>query len=343
MKILFVENMIIGHHVPYVQALSGSCEYDSVIITPEKIDSISVKQLVFPKMDFNSRKLPDYMECISFIAKTAEEEKADIIHFLDGDKIMRYFGLGMNRLSKICPVVITYHHLFEGTARRISYMLMSRGRTPVVHTEEFQRSLEQYGIHNTAHVEYPSFLENTGRRKKNEVPVIGMFGGTRHDKGLDILMEALAKVESPFRLLVAGREADFSREEIEEMCASFRDKVTLDLRFLTEKELAGYWDMTDLVVLPYRAIFDGASGQLTEGVNREIPIIGPEHGSLGSIITENHLGATYRTEDSDDLAAKIEEALTSEFAYDKVAKAYKRQMSPERFCDDYLDIYRSLI
>lgn len=345
MKILYVENMIFGHHVPYVQALAGYQGHESVVITPQRISSISQKQFVFPKMSFDSKRLSDYCECLRYIDKIAREEGADIIHFLDGDKIMRYFGLGIKGLSQRHAVVITYHHLFEGIVRRISYTMMCRHSAAVVHTARIQSVLKGYGIRSVTHIEYPSFLKLPAREnlQNDGVPVIGMFGGMRYEKGLDILIEALEKVRHPYRLLIAGREDDYTRNDVERMCAKIGANVTLDSRFLTEAELARYWNETDLVVLPYRASFDGASGQLTEGVSRRLPIIGPEHGSLGSIIRENHLGMTFRTEDSDDLALKIEAILQDGFVYDSVARDYQEAMSPERFCRDYQRLYMSLI
>lgn len=345
MKILYVENMIRGHHVPYVQALAGYKGHESVIVTPQKIPAVPQKQFVFPKMNFDSKKFSDYCECLRYIDKVAGEESVDIIHFLDGDKIMRYFGMGMGRLSRKRPVVITYHHLFEGTVRRISYVMMCRHRAAVVHTAQIQNRLKRYGIRSVTHIEYPGFLAAPPdeRSKKESVPVIGMFGGTRYEKGLDILIKALENVHRPYRLLIAGREDDYTRGDVEKMCAKIRANVTLDMRFLPETELARYWNETDLVVLPYRRVFDGASGQLTEGVRRGLPIIGSEHGSLGSIIRENHLGMTFRTEDSEDLALKIEAVLKDGFVYDSVAKDYQEAMSPERFCRDYQRLYASLV
>ncbi|MGM9679876.1 MAG: glycosyltransferase family 4 protein [Eubacteriales bacterium] len=343
MTILFVEDMILGHHVPYLQALTDRTEYDSVIISPEEIPCISKKQILFPKVSFDSRRYRDYLSCISFIEETAVREKIDLIHFLDGDKIMRYFGTGLDRLSKHCPVVITFHRNFRGAFRKLSYRIMCNGRTPVVHTEDFRKALIGYGISGVIHIEYPSFLSRTDQKVKNKVPVIGMFGGTRYDKGLDILLDALSRVKTPFHLIVAGREADFTKEDIEKMSAPIKDRVTLDLRFLTDDELSAYWDRTDLVVLPYRSIFDGASGQLTEGVNRGLPIVGPSHGSLGEIIRRNHLGVTFSTEDREDLAQKIEAMLQNPFEYDDTAKRYQHQMNPMRFGEDYLKLYNSLV
>lgn len=343
MKILFVDDMLWGHHVPYLKALADNHEYESIVLIPEKVPGLVSKQMVYEKLSFDSKKVSDYMECMKFIERQAQKENADIIHFVNGDKIMRYFGLGMGRLSKRWRVVITFHHFFAGCLRKLSYQLMAAHRTVVVHTDYFGEKLKQYRIRDVNHIEYPGFLPKQGKRVRNsEVPMIGMYGATRYEKGLDLLLKALEKVSRPFQLTIAGIEVDFQQSEIEKMCQPYRDKVFLDMRFLTEAELEKYWDETDLVVLPYRTKTNsaGASGQLTEGVNRGLPIIGPDQGSLGEIIQKNHLGKVYKTEDVDDLARVIEEVLESGFSYDETAKEYQKRISPEWFCEEYCRLYK---
>lgn len=344
MKVLFVDDMLWGHHVPYLRALADTNNYESVVLISEKISGMLAKQIVYDKLSFDSKKVSDYIECLHFIEKQAQKEKADIIHFVNGDKIMRYFGLGMERLSKRCKVIITFHRFFPGFIRKLSYQLMSRHRVAVVHTDSFFLQMKQFKIQNISHIEYPSFLQSSqGRKMSSVVPVIGMYGGTRFEKGLDILLKALEKVKEPFKLVIAGIEVDFKQQEIEKMCATYGDKVLLDMRFLSESELRDYWNQTDLLVLPYRLSFAGASGQLTEGVNRGLPIIGPEHGSLGDIIRNNHLGEVYKSEDIDDLAETIERVLKHGFFYDEVAKQYQRNLNPKRFCEDYYNLYREMM
>lgn len=342
MKILFVDDMLWGHHVPYLKALADSNFYESIVLIPEKVPGLASEQIVYEKLSFDTKKVLDYIECMRFIENQAQEKKVDIIHFLNGDKIMRYFGFGMGRLSRNWEVVITFHHFFSGLLRKVSYQLMSAHRMVVVHTDCFYTKMKHYHICNVNQIEYPSFL---GKEKLNiehsKIPMIGMYGATRYEKGLDILLEALKKVKADFRLRIAGMEGDFPQPEIEKMCASFKDKVFLDMRFLTEEELENYWNHTDLVVLPYRINFDGASGQLTEGVSRGLPIIGPNHGSLGNIIQKNHLGKVFQTENADDLAKVIEEILESGFSYDNVAREYQKHMSPDRFCEEYYVLYGS--
>ena len=343
MKILFVDDMLWGHHIPYLKALADSHFYESVVLIPEKVPGLAAEQIVCEKLSFDTKKISDYMECINFSENQAQKKKADIIHFLNGDKIMRYFGLGMGRLSRNWSVVITFHHFFSGFLRKISYQMMSVHRMVVVHTDCFYIKMKHYHIGGVSQIEYPGFLQKKKpNMKHSEIPMIGMYGATRYEKGVDILLEALKKVKAPFRLRIAGMEGDFLQPEIEKMCASYKDKVFLDMRFLTEEELEDYWNHTDLVVLPYRINFDGASGQLTEGVSRGLPIIGPSHGSLGDMIQRNHLGRVFQTENVDDLAKVIEEVLKSGFSYDDVAKEYQKRIGPERFCEKYYDLYRKV-
>lgn len=341
MKVLFVDDMLWGHHIPYLKALADNHSYESVVLIPEKVPDLLSRQIVYDKLSFESKKISDYMKCMRFIESQAKKEKAEIIHFVNGDKIMRYFGLGMGRLSKQWKVIITFHHFFTGFMRKISYQKMSSHRSIVVHTDCFYEQMERYGIRDVNHIEYPGFLQkHKVHPDDSKIPVIGMYGGTRYEKGLDLLLEALKRINSPFHLFIAGAETDFGKEAIEKMCVSYKERVSIDIRFLSEEELDDYWSRTDLVVLPYRRNFNGASGQLTEGVNRGLPIIGPNHGSLGDIIQKNHLGRVYKTEDVEDLAKAIEDILENGFVYDETAKEYQKRISPEWFCEEYCRLYQ---
>ena len=42
MKILFVDDMLWGHHVPYLKALAENNSYESVVLIPEKIQGSTI-------------------------------------------------------------------------------------------------------------------------------------------------------------------------------------------------------------------------------------------------------------------------------------------------------------
>ena len=77
MKILFVDDMLWGHHIPYLKALADSHFYESVVLIPEKVPGLAAEQIVCEKLSFDTKKISDYMECINFIENQAQKKKAD--------------------------------------------------------------------------------------------------------------------------------------------------------------------------------------------------------------------------------------------------------------------------
>ena len=140
-------------------------------------------------------------------------------------------------------------------------------------------------------------------------------------------------------MLIAGKEEDITKDQIEEETASYRDKVTVILDYLDEDRFAMCLNCSDIIVLPYRKKFDGASGPLGEGVAIGKMVVGPNHGSLGQIIRDNHLGFTFEAENEDDLCAVLEEAINSDWTADDRYIAYQELLSPRRFQADYKRLY----
>lgn len=52
---------------------------------------------------------------------------------------------------------------------------------------------------------------------------------------------------------------------------------------MTDREFAEVIAASDIIALPYRKKFNGASGPLVEGVYLGKCIIGPNHGNLGKL------------------------------------------------------------
>lgn len=140
-------------------------------------------------------------------------------------------------------------------------------------------------------------------------PFLLAFGGLRYDKGLDLLIESLKKVSNRnFTLLIVGKEEHFDQHFIEQQIeGSFLENNTiLKLGYVPDEAVSYYFGMTDAVVLPYRKIFMGQSGPLTEGAANGKFIIGPNHGELGFTIDTFDLGYTFSVEDTNDLANNLQ-------------------------------------
>ena len=343
MKIMYVDHSIEGHHLEYLKYLSENNAYESFAILPEKVENLSIRQIVYPHLNLKEKKLGAYLKYMKTIKKIAGQEKADVIHFLDGDSTMRYFDTGYRYLKKF-HTVVTFHHLFPGKIRELSMKsILNKVSMAVVHTDEIETKIKGYGCKNVMTIHYPCFLSvKPVEKEKGKIKTLLSLGGTRYDKGLDILLDELNRVQEEFRLIIAGKEEFFVKDAIEAAVKNYRDKVELHLEFLSNEDMISYLQSSDIIVLPYRKEFDGASGPLCEGAYLGKTIIGPNHGSLGVIIDKNHLGYCFESENSESLAACISGALKHEFVYDQCAKDYQKSLNPDFFLQKYTVLYHGL-
>lgn len=348
MKILYVDTKKTGHHMEYLKALLAAGG-DAAVLMPEcdigtacsKVYSLNVKA---------GNRLKRYFSLLDQVEETAKKEQADIIHFLYGDAFYRFFGLGLKRFRKY-KTVITFHWYRSGKLKLFSLKrICARLSKVVVHTDYLCREFLKNGIGNTERVLYPSFLTGdtgaeTAKRYwglKEDVPVIVCAGGTRQDKGLDILLEALKRVREPFQLLIAGREEYFTREYIEKNTAPYRDRCVTVLRYLTDEEMTSAIAAADIIAVPYRKCFNGASGPMTDGAALGKCIVGPDHGNLGYEIRENKLGYTFESESADSLSQTLTVALKNRFTGNESSKSYSSGLSVGAFTDAYARIYHEL-
>lgn len=351
MKILLADNHITGHHAPYLSALVNGLKqnFDVVLLVPEDSFHLGVRTYF---CDEYVHSIRGSISWLKRVCSVAQKEKVDIVHLLTGDDFYRFFGIGFWRL-KGYKTVVTFHNAKQGALFQCSYRSIFRQiDRGICHTEFIENVLHGYGIHNCTHIEYPQlndqdFPSREAARKALQIdgkaPVLAALGEARFSKGLDLLLKALQSVQHPFQLLIAGREGAFSNQYVEELTRSYSSQVTMLRRFLTEQELQNCIAAADYVVLPYRLDFYGASGPLAEAVWAGRPVISAGHGSLGDIVKKHHLGYTFASEDVQDLAKVIDQALASKFLFDDAAEAYRRRIDAGTFCSRYQEVYRSLI
>ena len=226
MKVLYVATPnSIGHHKSYFLGVSKAAD-DYVLVTERYCPDINCKQYYDERLNFGTKSLKEYFKVINLIKKICKEEKPDIIHIQCGDNFYRFFGLGLNTLG--CRhIVMTFHHIGRSTLRDISmkciYQKIAYG---VVHTNFQIEMLGKMGIKNVFHIEYPVFnkpqIINSDDAKKffglsANIKTLAVIGSTRKDKGLDILLSSLKKIDRPFQLLIAGSEGEITESCIDQL------------------------------------------------------------------------------------------------------------------------------
>lgn len=352
MKVLLVDTYLAGHHLSYLNSLSAINE-DIEIVVPHESDKIRMSRDRIHYIAVDKTDKLWYFKWLKLLRDLIEEIKPDIVHFLYGDELYRYMGIGLRVACERCRIVVTFHQVRHSRLRDFGRRIYGKQiDAAVVHTEQLKQDFENLGVRNVYHVEYPQFCEAVQISQKtaqsklgicDNSPVLLALGGTRWDKGLDLLLDALTNVKAPFHLLVAGKEQYFSRGDIESQIKNYDKKVILLLEFLSDEQFSLCLSAADIVVLPYRKQFDGASGPLGEGVWQHKMIVGANHGSLGRTIEDNHLGMTFESENIQSLAEVLEAALTTVFVEDDKYMQYREKISPKRFQREYRAIYSKLM
>lgn len=352
MKALLIDTAVDGHHIAYLNEIIMGCKCDFTLVLPERTDTFSdYRVLTYSPVDLVHKDLRSYIKWMKELSNIAKQEKPDVVHFLYGDVYYKYFGLGLE-FFKNYSTILTLHWVRQGTLKHISLKrFCGKVDKVVVHSSYLLRELKNLSIKNGIHIEYPQFKRPSAvtveeARKywniNSNAPVVLSLGNTRNDKGIDILIEALNKVNCQFQLLIVGKAEDFNNEYIQEHTRTYSLKPIVNLRYLTDEEVDLAITASDIVALPYRFSFNGASGPLGEGVCHNKCIIGSNHGNLGATIQENHLGYTFETENADSLANVLDIALKQQFVPDETYKAYKAKLDPTLFVEDYRKLYSEI-
>ncbi|MBT3612129.1 MAG: glycosyltransferase family 4 protein [Flavobacteriales bacterium] len=155
----------------------------------------------------------------------------------------------------------------------------------------------------------------------NNRRVLLFFGMIKKVKGLEVLLSALKAVvkKNPDVLLViAGRlwENDFSAYQkiIDENNLS--EYILLHTKFIPQEDVEHYYCASDLVVLPYKKIYQ--SGVLMMTLSYERPALVPDLLPLKEIISDNENGFLFKTENVSDLSAKLNSILGNEGLMEQV-------------------------
>ena len=364
MKVLLIDGGIEGHFEIYRNTIIENIHADYTLILPVE-DSTqykvadNVKKVAIPEFSYHALSFTNYRIALQKLKVLVEKEKPDLIHFLAGDYLNLFMGYGMSFLRKYYTIA-TYHHVtidydrkwyelfMRLSMRRVSGMLDEI----VVHSDYLCSLLKRQGIKNGVVVNYPSFLKtSTDKVEEIKCPpelegihisekVILSLGATRRDKGLDILLKALQNVSSPFHIIIAGKEQDITIDEIRSLTASYSGQVTMIMRYISDSEMSFLIQHCDIVAVPYRRQFNGASGPMIDGVAYGKWIIGPDCGEIGNTISKYHVGEVFKAENIEDLSKKIQKLVLCNTEYDDVAKEYIEKLSSQRFVEKYRRSYK---
>jgi glycosyltransferase involved in cell wall biosynthesis len=204
-------------------------------------------------------------------------------------------------------------------------------------------------IDDVSHISHP--IEARRALGINETSrVILFFGHIKEIKGLDVLLEAIPAVarEIPeVTLLIAGRPLrhDFSSYERLIDSLGIRDRCVLHIRYISNDELPLYFAAADVVVLPYRRIYQSAVILMAMSYGRAV-IVSDLPGMI-EMVSDGQNGYVFEQGSAKSLSKQLIRALQDEQGREAVALRaleYIRQNHDwEQIGKSTLLLYRSVL
>jgi glycosyltransferase involved in cell wall biosynthesis len=233
--------------------------------------------------------------------------------------ISRWIKLRTNiRILYICHNVVP--HDGGGTLdRRLASTVLRQGDVFIVHSEQDRLRLKILLPHATiVKAALPNFAEISEQhelrpaalraqlRLPEDRPVLLFFGFVRPYKGLEYLIQALPHVlkQLPVHLLVAGEfwsSPEFYRRYAREF--GVEEAITFVDQYVPNEEMKPYFDLADVVVLPYVTATQSGIAQLAFGFGK--PVITTRVGGLPEVVRDGVTGLIVPPQDEQALAQAI--------------------------------------
>ena len=366
MKILYVDTFGDGGHGHAYRYAMTSEENENVYILPGEVKDITGKIYIRPCTSFLPslakytglkllaeyvRWLREYLKWLKYIRSVADAEQPDIIHFVAANIAVPSLGIGLN-IFKGFKVVMSFHRISSSFIRNIARNLVVRKVSAFTsHVMESEKQFTPANRRKYHFVPYPSALENisftTEQAReflniRTDRKIIAFVGLMSREKGIDILMKALAKVKLPYYLLFAGSPQG-NRESLETELAKLDAPKTVNLKYLSDEEFAACIAACDILAVPYLKAFEATSGPMTEAIHMKKTIVGSNHSNIGQYIKHYSIGYSCKAGDVEGLTEALEKALRSPVVYTAEMEKLAEAQTVQAFRRNIDSIYRSVL
>lgn len=338
---LFDHYKLTGHHRLYLEALKN---IDGTV-------NIDEKKYTPVKKSFFKNIIQRYFILKKALSKVKDGE---IIHILYLDSL--YILPIIKKLNKRKKIVGTLHHV---PINFIKFFLLKNFSNKIdkiiVHSEFCKDILFKKGIKNVKVIEYPSFFdyskyEDIEKIKtelgidKNKI-IITSLGGTRYDKGLDILLESFKYLDSEIKdkilLNIVGEIQYFKKEFIKKIGKENGIDMRSEFKFINDDEFCKNVLITDIMAMPYRKVFGGTSGPMTEAiVNKKLCVV-PEELVIGKLTKKYNLGVVFQIESPKSLASAIEKSVKMIKRKEYISSDYYNCLTRINFINNHKILYKS--
>jgi len=294
------------------------------------------------------------------LLETYDDEGVSLVHCHDYP-----FAPAVISFHKIrnVPLVFTFHSHLQGRISEISQRFkvydemekwLCREADCVVAVSNYMKdvAVEKYGvepervsvIYNGVDVRFWHIPHS-----KVEKGLILYVGRLSYEKGVDLLIEAFAKIRRRLdyaHLVIAGKGkesiVDFYKRKVMQLDLP-EDSVRI-MRNVSDDVLRQLYNKCEVYVLPTR--YEPFGITILEAMACRKPVVATKVGGIPEIVKSKQNGLLFRLNDVDDLAEKIIKLLCDEKLHSKCSEgAYEtaKKFSWEKVAENLLNVYVNLL
>lgn len=264
--------------------------------------------------------------------RAVREGRYDLCHIHHINRTTDWWAIP--RLRRLVPVVLTVHDVVPHVRRlpeRLERRLLARAyraadRLVVYHETLRSELTARFGIppDNIAVIPHPIRTPGGVDPKQDGDPVVLFFGTFRPNKGIDVLLEAIAHLsghrETRFVFVGAGEP---TLEQKVRQAAERDHRISHEIRRVSNERRDDLIRKARLLVLPY-SDFHSQSGVLADAYSFGRPVVVTDVGALGPTVRVDGSGWVARPNDPQDLARQLDQALRDREARSAAARAALR-------------------
>jgi glycosyltransferase involved in cell wall biosynthesis len=251
---------------------------------------------------------------------------------------------------------VTPHESFRG-AGVLTRAALRHSDLLVTHARHQRHELEALGLDGiptleafhprfvaSDFAEHPSRAAVAAERRRQRDPglLLLCFGAVRPYKGVDVALDALARVDPALsvRLIVAGRFWSghaLYRQQIARL--GIADRVELRNRYVSNDEAALLFSAADAALLPYRSA--SQSGVVQLAFAHGCPVIATSVGGLPDAVQDGEDGMLCPADDPAALAEAIERMAGESARFKAAVRRHEESNSFERYAQLVADAIES--
>ncbi len=266
-------------------------------------------------------KLAGHAAGLASLAARSRRRRPDIVHWQWAP--LPQLDLPMLRRTRAGGTIFTAHDVLprrsSGAVERWRALYNSCDRV-ITHSENGRaRLLGEVGVDpkRVVIVPHPVLADVRGPEPPDRHAAgdtVLFFGLLRPDKGLDVVIEALpalaVRVPGAHLEVVGSPRMPIEPLRARAQALGVAERISWDLRFVTDDEAAAAFARATVICLPYREIEN--SGVLAEAIRHGVVPVTTDVGGLPEILGRYDLPAPVAVDDADALSLRLSEALTDE-------------------------------